>query len=547
MKWGPEGPGDGWFILLLYFPRVFLPRLMTSVRDYVHCIRLLSRPLLESATAVTRIKTSSQVKHSYSMITAFAFLYFVILIGLWTSPQVINALYFGKTISLTKSDKLYPYFTSKQIAVTESGSVYVVWVDNNSVYLRASNENGTGFVPIISLSDNHSNAASPQIAATKSGSVYVVWVDTNSTSGDSDIVYRASTDGGKNFGRTKTLSRDIEGSTSSLLLSSSPQIAATESGSVYVVWVDTNSASGDSDIAFRASTDGGKKFGRKGLNVDIHGSPPLLSSSPQIAATESGSFYVVWVDTNGTTGDSDIVYRASTNGGKKFGEVEILNTDIEGSTSSLLLSSSPQIAATENGRVYLVWVNKNSTTGDSDTVFRNITSGKKFGEVEILSTDIEDSISLLLSSSPQIAATENGRVHLVWVDTNSTSGDSDIVSKHTLVSDDGLKFSKSLPQNRGWYLTEKVSTPSSPQIAATESGIVYLVWVEHRLQFKENSNNGEIFGDIVSLGRGTTLPSPQIAATENGSVYVVWVDTNSTNLDKILYFKKMSQFIFDRN
>jgi hypothetical protein len=152
----------------------------------------------------------------------------------------------------------------------------------------------------------------------------------------------------------------------------------------------------------------------------------------------------------------------------------------------------------------------------------------------------------LLSSSPQLAATENGNVYVVWVDTNSTSGDSDIITKHSLVSS-GLNFSESIPQNRGWYRADKISITSSPQLAATESGSMFLVWVESRLQFKENFNNGEVFGDIVSIGRGVTLPSPQLAATENGNVYVVWLDKNSTNEDKTLYFKRLSQFFFERN
>jgi hypothetical protein len=64
-----------------------------------------------------------------------------------------------------------------------------------------------------------------------------------------------------------------------------------------------------------------------------------------------------------------------------------------------------------------------------------------------------------------------------------------------------VNFGESVPQNREWYRTDKISTASSPQIAATE----------------------------------------------NGNVYLVWVDKNSTNADKILYFKRMSQFIFERN
>jgi hypothetical protein len=238
---------------------------------------------------------------------------------------------------------------------------------------------------------------------------------------------------------------------------------------------------------FRGSITSGEKFGRKTLSEDEQGSPPLLSSSPQLAATESGNVYVVWVDTISTSGDSDIVFRASTDGGEKSIGFETLSTDIEGSASSLLLSSSPQLAATENGSVYVA-----------------------------------------------------------WVDTNRTSGDSDIITKHSLISN-GLGFSESIPQNREWYRADKISITTSPQLAATENGSMFLVWVESRLQFKEIFNNGEVHGHIVSIGRGTTLPSPQLTAIENGNVYVVWLDKNSTNEDKTLYFKRLSQFFFERN
>jgi hypothetical protein len=234
-------------------------------------------------------------------------------------------------------------------------------------------------------------------------------------------VFRTSADGGKNFGTAKTLSGDIEGSTSSLLLSSSPQIAATGNSSVYVVWVDTNSTNGDSDIVFRGSTTSGEKFGRKVLSRDIQGSPPLLSSSPQIASPSNGSVYVVWVDTNSTNGDSDIVFRTSTDGGEKF-------------------------------------------------------NSKK------LSRDIELS-------------------------------------------------------------------PVSPQLAAIQNGNVYVLWVESNLQFSEILDNGTLVGEVLPLGQTTSAASyPRITATENGNVYMVWIDRkNSTAEDKIVYFKKSSQFFFDRN
>jgi hypothetical protein len=208
-------------------------------------------------------------------------------------PQTVHGLYFGYTTNLSsdrQASTLPPEVAiTPQIAATRAGDVYVVWAEINdvkdyniTVQFTASADNGTTFT---SPRNDRSPASLPQLAATENGSVYVVWVDTNSTSGDSDIVYRASTDGSNNFGRTKTLSRDIEGSasstsssTSSLLFSSSPQLAATENGGVYVVWVDTNSTSGDSDIVYRASTDGGNNFGRtKTLSRDIEGSASSIS------------------------------------------------------------------------------------------------------------------------------------------------------------------------------------------------------------------------------------------------------------------------------
>jgi hypothetical protein len=424
------------------------------------------------------------------------FLFSFLLSITWSVPQTVHGLYFGGTTNFSgdrQASTLSPEVAiTPQIVATRAGNVYVVWAvvnemkDHNiTVQFTASADNGTTFTHPRVLSNDRSSASLPQIAATENGSVYVVWVDKNSTSGDSDIVFSASTNGGEKFGRTKTLSRDIEGSTASsassasLLLSSSPQIAATENGSVYVVWVDKNSTSGDSDIVFRGSTNSGEKFGRKGLSRDIQGSPPLLSSSPQIAATENGSVYVVWVDKNSTSGDSDIVFRGSTNSGEKFGR-KGLSRDIQGSPP--LLSSSPQIASPSNGSVYVVWVDKNSTSGDSDIVFSASTNGNEKFDRKKLTKETEISVV-------------------------------------------------------------------SPQLAAIRKGNVYVLWVESTPQFNEILDYGTIVGEVLPLGQTTSAASyPRITATESGDIYMIWIGRkNSTAEDKVVYFKKSSQFFFDRN
>jgi len=318
---------------------------------------------------------------------------------LWTSDHFGYALYFGHNISIidsTLSSSIIP-----QIAATEKGNVYVVWVDKNNIYSSSSQDNGTKFSAPLLLSNSSKLASSPQIAATEKGNVYLVWVDKN------NIYSSSSQDNGTKFSAPLLLSDSSK-------LASSPQIAATEKGSVYVVWVDKNSKSGDSDIKFRSSNDSGKSFDD---DKRLSRKNDILSSSPQIAATEKGSVYVVWVDKNSTSGDSDIVIRESNVSGVNFGS----NVHIEENPMGIPISS-PQIAATEKGNVYVVWYK-------NDVQFKEI-----LGDGIILGRTITFlGNSSAFSSSPQIAATEKGNGYVVWVDKNSTNKDNVLALKRISV------------------------------------------------------------------------------------------------------------------
>ena len=128
-------------------------------------------------------------KISLHIITFFLFAIFLITVYFYF-PQPASALYFDDTITIAKTGQP-PLFS--QIAETEGGNVYVVWVDKSRVYLRASYDNGTEFGPPKPLSSNNSIATSPQVAATEDGNVYVVWADKNSTSGGNTLQFKRIT------------------------------------------------------------------------------------------------------------------------------------------------------------------------------------------------------------------------------------------------------------------------------------------------------------------------------------------------------------------
>ena len=92
----------------------------------------------------------------------------------------------GKTFSSKKLSRgLGTSSLSPQLAATEGGNVYMVWVDNNILYFKSSQDHGSKFNNSIILDKNVNLSSSPQLAATEGGNVYVVWVDkkNNSTRG----------------------------------------------------------------------------------------------------------------------------------------------------------------------------------------------------------------------------------------------------------------------------------------------------------------------------------------------------------------------------
>jgi hypothetical protein len=243
--------------------------------------------------------------------------------------------------------------------------------------------------------------------------------------------------------------------------------------------------------------------------------------------------YVVWVDKNNATGDSNVIFRSSNDNGKDFNHSVYLSRN----PNQTSITSSPQIAATEKGSVYVVWVDEKKTTGDSNIEFiRSNDTGKGFSN-RIILRDGD-----LLSYSPQIAETEKGDVYVVWVDKNEKTGDSDITFRSS--NDRGRDFERAINLNKG---EKKLYNDSSPQIVTTAKDRVNVVWVNNHVEFKEILVQDALVGKTILLSNITAWSSfPQLTATEKGDVYVVWVDKNSTT-NASLQIKRISEYFFDRN
>ncbi len=200
-----------------------------------------------------------------------------------------------------------------QVAAWNS-SVYVVWQDsmpaggrNYDIFVSKSENRGDDFAPPINLSNNNGFSEHPQIAA-QGNNVYVVWAD--GTSGNKEVMFARSSDGGTTFGDPQNLSSDPSESFN--------QEIAALGNHVYVVWLDKKIDS--NSLLLKASADGGVTFGEA---VEISRNANDLTL-PKVAAS-AGKVYLTW-NVMDDAGDS-LFFVQSSEDGKAFGKITKLNRE----------------------------------------------------------------------------------------------------------------------------------------------------------------------------------------------------------------------------
>jgi hypothetical protein len=382
--------------------------------------------------------------------------------------------------------------------------------------------------------------------------LYVVWPNYNDSTGNLDVFFRKSTDGGNSFGETINLSNNPSWSTK-------PEIAVSGSN-VYVVWID------QTQIFFRKSTDGGNSFGE---TINLSNSNITEPSDPQIAVSGS-NVYVVWNGDVHPTSNGlfhttailpSLMFRKSTDGGNSFEET------INLSNSNIKAPSDPQIAVS-GSNVYVVWngnVHSNSIATFDDVFFKTSKDGgNSFGETINLSNNPENvtrlqaneiyvqktwkmmfaedllqgSVMRLKSTTPQIAVS-GSNVYVVWTDVVEPT---QIHFKKS--SDNGINFENTT--NLSKFPEEPITDiPSAPHIAAIRN-FVYVIWEDKNIMdknkfqnaifFKKSSDNGINFENTTNLSKNDgNSKNPQIYV-DGRNVYVAW--ENSTPESAEIFFRE---------
>jgi hypothetical protein len=275
---------------------------------------------------------------------------------------------FKQTVNLTTEDGLSKASVVGRTINADANQIDVIWTGYNGtgdkgVFLKRSLDYGESFektVPIhVHGSDGNVGIAGEPDAAFSNETLFVVWRDNYyGPSGNFIIYFKAiPPPDGENL-------NDVIAISDKTREASAPQIAVSENN-VYIIWEDKTNPE-NSEVFFRASTDGGITFGEI---VNLSHSPDD-SDYTRLAASDT-SVFVLWSDEG--IGNGDILLRKSTDNGSSFdGPLNLSNNSG--------WSASPQIAVQKFTDIaYVVW--EDSSPGNIDIFFRTITySGETVSE-----------------------------------------------------------------------------------------------------------------------------------------------------------------------
>lgn len=206
----------------------------------------------------------------------------------------------------------YPSAKEAPVCAIADGIAWVVWQDDRDgvvvgglkrrdVHLSRSLDGGRTWEPAVNLSKTPSSGSSDQsIAVSAGGRVHVVFHDDKDDGNQSwEIYYAGSRDQGATWGTPEKLTTTpaVLGDGVNIDL---PSVAATDDGTVYVVWQDNRS--GVFQTFFKWGTEG-----QWALEYAISG-PQRANFGPSITKSPDGTtIHAVWT---GLGTSRDVFYRA---------------------------------------------------------------------------------------------------------------------------------------------------------------------------------------------------------------------------------------------
>ena len=306
---------------------------------------------------------------------------------------------------------------------------------------------------------------------------------------------------------------------------------AADSGRIYIAWQDSRLYSIPSagepksyNTYFRTfQSRGGAGFGPE-IQVSPYDSINA-ATSPVVACGDSSRVFIVYQRAN--NGNTELYYAVYHSDTRVMDAEQPLTNDPN-------FSGLATVAATRDGVVHVVWT-------DTRIFARNQIWWKRFVPGTGWSPDSQIVVSSGQATTPSLAATRSGHLHMVWRD--NRDGQNEI-------------YYKEYTPAGGWdavdtRLTINSASQIQPQVDADPMDNVYVVWTDSRVSASDPDiwyieRKGSVWGAETALVYSATDVTnsvqqfPGIAHDGIAELYVTWTDERlpaSIGKNKDAYYK----------
>lgn len=221
------------------------------------------------------------------------------------------------------------------IAQTNDGKIWVTFRSdesgNDDIWYTTSSNNGTTWSAPSQITMDAESDYDPAITQTNDGKIWVIWY--SHRSGNADIWYKTSVDGGTNWSADYQLTTDGD-------WDQTPAITEADDGTVWIVW--ESGRSGGNGLWCKTSPDGGETWSGDS-SIDLGG---MWGYNPAIAQTSDGRIWVTFCSWQ--SGNADTWYMTSSDGGLTWSNVSQF-------TRFVGADWEPIAAALANGQLALAW------------------------------------------------------------------------------------------------------------------------------------------------------------------------------------------------
>lgn len=249
--------------------------------------------------------------------------------------------------------------------------------------------------------------------------------------------------------------------------------------------------------------------------IPYGGGPLVVSFQPSQVLVSGINVYVTYQK---NSFPSQVVFKASNDGGKTFGNAIAIQTPGAGS------SSDPYVAAS-GSHVYLAWYAEHAVNTTSHVFLSQSDDyGRTFGRpwpIDSFARNGTAFVSDMIASGPNLFVTLNFNNY------TSMKFDQVFLASH----DYGNTFGRPVPLAGTGSSTESkmVSSKSHVYIIWNYQGCQIVECSQPSIAFRQSSDNGTTFGPLKFLNNDSSGSSPELAAAGN-DVYASWQDGQSPDV-----------------